>query len=704
MFKELQKKLYLYLEKPEYINGGFYFQFFLFLVVTINIISFVVPEFFSVSNKLANFYSVVNKVTVIIFIIELILRYIVIGVDPKYRGVVGRFKFTFTPYIIIDWLAILPFILLLTNVNLTYIRYLRFARLLKYLRLKKYIKKFFSMYYFASSNIFIQSLILFIFSLIIMYLFSFGFDSFKKSANIFLDPTATLNLNDAFLIILGVIELTIGLFIGGALISIITSSFLEIINAINSGYLTYKGKNHIVIFNNSPKLSFVLNELNTYYNGINSEKEVVIVVDDDEVTPFKKDLENYSNLSIVTITGDPYNWNLYNRIGINRADKFIYMKSGYNNDKKVVRYILSNQNFNNQNLEFIIETDLSKKILDIYNYIFSKVNNKYITINDEELIASLLARSIVNYQYFQVLTELLSFRGSEIYLVKAKEFFKNSIDFKKAAMLIKNGVLLGVVRENEVLLNPGGEIKLDDKLIVISENQYAFSFEKDKNLEISNNCYIKPPKLKESKKIAIIGDNTKLNMEEITQFLDEESVKQIEYINKANAEYLQCEFWEGIENKNFDVIILNLEDDLQLNITFLLKERFKENQKFLEKIVNIFKEPLNARLLQGTNEEHRIILSEKVVGEFISQAVFNIYIDKIFQELTHVKGYEFYILNKDEYEEIFKLDYLDLKKELICNDMIYIGAFVDGKFEFDSKDIKNSREIVILGRGKDNKV
>jgi hypothetical protein len=526
-----------------------------------------------------------------------------------------------------------------------------------------------------------------------MYLFSFGFDSFKKSALIFLDPTATLDLKDIFSITLGIVELTIGLFIGGALISIITSSFLEIINFINNGYLKIKSCNHIIILGLSNKLRFILNELNNYYSSINIEKEIVIYLKENEITSFRQSIENYSNLSIIFVTGDLFSWNLYKRININKAESLIYLKDYIDVDYKIIKFIISHSNFNNQKMNFIIETNLKKDLKNIYQEIFKNNKNKYLIVNDDEIITNILSRSIVNYKYFQILSELLSFDGYEIYLIDYKNLFSKEYYFYDLITKFENGVLIGFIRNNKVYLNENLKLKYNDTLILILENEYSYKINIT-NTNKSEGIEISPPTLKESKKILIVGNYNNINVEELTQFLTKDSVKNIKFIEDSESLF-NINFWKQVIKEKYDSIILNIDDNRQYLLTLFLKNKFTSEKNFVEKIINIFSDALSAELItNGTLE--RIILSEKIIGEYIVQAKFNNYINEIFSEITHINGNEFYILSQKNF---YDKTYNEIKNILLNNNMIYIGCFVNNKFIFDYKKPYECDNIVVLTRG-----
>lgn len=82
-----------------------------------------------------------NVVILYVFAIEYVARLWVAGEDPRYRGVLGRLRYIFTPYALADLVAFLPELLwmLLFPVSagtpvLTILRVLRLARLIKLAR------------------------------------------------------------------------------------------------------------------------------------------------------------------------------------------------------------------------------------------------------------------------------------------------------------------------------------------------------------------------------------------------------------------------------------------------------------------------------------------------------------------------------------------------------------------------------------------
>lgn len=698
------KQLYLLLEKPQLIKYGYLVQKFILLNIVINILSFSLVYFVDKDSYFTEMLGTLNTATVFLFIVELILRYIAIGEDKAYRGVKGRLKYTFTLYTLIDIVSILPFFLVYVNVNTSILRMLRLARFFKLFRLKRTIKKLVNIHTFASSDLKTQSLLLIGLSALLIYLFSYGYGSIHDSALVFLDPPQIAELHGHLHIVLGVIELIVGLFIGGALISIITTALARIVHSLRRGYFTYRDSGHIVIINQNNKIDFIFNEINKYAIDTDNEYDIVVLIDAASVEAFKANLKEYHNLNITVMAGEKLNWNTYERININRAKKVIVLQNENaiaNENKKITRFIVSHEKFSNDDLLFVIETEHYTHSHEIYNYIFSDSVNQYTLVNNSDLIAKFLNRSVVNYDYFTLYSELLSFDGSEFYTLDFSEVFSKSITFHDASLSISNAILIGIIRDNAPILNPQKDMLIadNDKLILIMQERFSYELQILNKLTIPT-LEIQKPKLQEDRNIVIVGDDTDINIKDITQFLTAKSLESLRHIVLENKNYMDKDLWDSLNNGCVDVIILNLDDECEFKLSLYLQSIYKNSPAFLSKIVNVLHDSTVAMLLSSDKSPQSMILSEKLIGEFITQALFNSYTYEIFDEITQSKGNELYILDKNSYSSLYEMDYATLKATLLSNSMIYIGSFIDDAFVFDSTKVQKAEKIIVLAEGK----
>lgn len=83
-------------------------------------------------------FYITEVIIVSLFLVEYLARVYVAGEDSKYSGVLGRLKYIFSFWAIIDLLAILPFFLSFVPYNGLMLRLIRLLRLLRLARLGRY--------------------------------------------------------------------------------------------------------------------------------------------------------------------------------------------------------------------------------------------------------------------------------------------------------------------------------------------------------------------------------------------------------------------------------------------------------------------------------------------------------------------------------------------------------------------------------------
>jgi voltage-gated potassium channel len=135
--RKMLRELYLCLEEPQEAKFGWMVQLFIFLTIIINISAFSLDTVKSLHTAYGDILSNIEMVTVGIFTVELLTRYLVIGANNNYTGLKGRLKYTFTFYTLVDIIAILPFLLSIFGINTYFIRILRLLRVFKLFRVAK---------------------------------------------------------------------------------------------------------------------------------------------------------------------------------------------------------------------------------------------------------------------------------------------------------------------------------------------------------------------------------------------------------------------------------------------------------------------------------------------------------------------------------------------------------------------------------------
>ncbi len=341
----------------------------------------------------------------------------------------------------------------------------------------------------------------------------------------------------------------------------------------------------------------------------------------------------------------------------------------------------------------------------MYNAVFKGKSQKYNLIQDDDVLEGVMSRTLVDYDYFKIFSQLLSFDGWEFHIVGANSLFATNILFRKAVLQFDQALLVGVVVDGKVDMNPtgGGTGYMidcqEDSLIFIAQNSKQYKKKKTKPKEYKATKIAKPS-VRDDKKVCIVGDYEQIDLSQITEFLTDESIRQHEKIVCDDDIYFKEILWNTIELSRPDVVILDLEDEQELVLTMYLQDLYKDRPKFLKKIVNIIHDPDIASLLIGDNEEKNIIISERLVAKYMTQISFNSYFAGIFAEITSAEGSEFYILHRRKYPDIYNMNYAELRANLMHSGMVYIGLFdSDDKFVFNSRSIANTDKIVVLCEG-----
>jgi voltage-gated potassium channel len=132
-----RKSLHECLEHPHKNKWGVMVQYLLFFILFVNLVAYALDSVKELHEAYSIWFQTIENITLILFSIELILRFLTIEIDPEYIGIKGKIKYLFTMSILIDIVSILPFFLALAGFNTSYIRLLRLFRVLKLLRLTK---------------------------------------------------------------------------------------------------------------------------------------------------------------------------------------------------------------------------------------------------------------------------------------------------------------------------------------------------------------------------------------------------------------------------------------------------------------------------------------------------------------------------------------------------------------------------------------
>ena len=120
-------------------NMGKAFSIFIVTLISLNVIAIILESVKSIYVLMPELFKSFEYVSVFIFSIEYILRIWSSVENPRYKKLItGRLRFIAAPMSLIDLLAILPFYLPFTGIDLRFLRVLRMMRILRIAKLGRY--------------------------------------------------------------------------------------------------------------------------------------------------------------------------------------------------------------------------------------------------------------------------------------------------------------------------------------------------------------------------------------------------------------------------------------------------------------------------------------------------------------------------------------------------------------------------------------
>ncbi|MGB2783431.1 MAG: ion transporter [Atribacterota bacterium] len=118
------------------------FDIFIMTLITLNVIAVILATVERLNLQYQYFFRIFEIFSVTIFTIEYFLRLWTCTINKNFRNsITGRIKYIFTPFAIIDLLAILPFYLpMIIPLDLRFIRAVRLFRLFRLFKIGRYSK------------------------------------------------------------------------------------------------------------------------------------------------------------------------------------------------------------------------------------------------------------------------------------------------------------------------------------------------------------------------------------------------------------------------------------------------------------------------------------------------------------------------------------------------------------------------------------
>ena len=471
------------------------------------------------------------------------------------------------------------------------------------------------------------------------------------------------------------------IFVIGTLISILTSAFSLKVEQLKKGRSRVIESDHSLILGWGEETLILIKELVTANE--NRPNSCITILAKEDKTLMEGRIRDYigphKQTRIVCRNGNPSSVSDLELVSINTAKSIMLL--GSINDKadlsilKTVLAIINNPNRREEPYHIVTAIN-SPKVLDSIKMI-SK--DEIEIIHKGEFVTKIEAQTLLQAGLSLVITDLLDFKGDEIYFKNETKLVGKS--YKEASHSYNTSTVIGFHKSNnEILLNPPLDTVLEagDEIIAISNDDDTIKIsEQSKSLVDRNAINLHnfiPPK---AKNILILGwnlhtiklinhiyENTPKNSHVLIAASCDHSKIQVEkYISSDNLtlEHIEADPAERahLENLPFDsidhvVILPSYENELnettqsmnQLDantlVTLLNVREIRDNNSYQLTITSELMDIENRSLIE-TKDNDDFVVSDHLISLAIAQIAENKSLSPIFNSIFDPADNEIYL-------------------------------------------------------------
>jgi len=570
--------------------------------------------------------------------------------------------------------------------------------------------------WFVLQPIFIQVSIIILFSLFLIVSSSFFIGSIEDTYTIFVDPASLFIAKQSnATLFFSLLLMIVGVVILSFVVSVLTTFLEEILRDIRLGKLNFLGENHTVIVNYNETIFNILEELNHLYSSKKESHEVVLLLHHYEETQLfleKITSKDYNALTIRIRIGDLYDINKYKQISILDAHSLIILNDqSFENDflkdnhnLKIINTLYQDKAFKDKleqkrqqlNPMKIVVVFSSQKENDFGKLTKNLTNNHFFAITPKNILNSLLNISMIDVNFYNIWSLLLSFESYQFYFLDPKQLNVIGKTYREIVAAQQNGILFGISRANngdfDIQINVFDTvIQKSDWLIFAAKSKEEISLKKI-SYHYEETINIEQPADLFQRNILIVGEK---RVVETKEFLDFEN-SIIHNINPSTKELLEKEFFSNHLN-NYDIIILNLENELIYRIALYLRMYYNEIQ--LQKFVFLVEDTTIASQIKKM-ELSNVIISNQLLAKYVVQVANQISLHKLFQNLFVTEDAEINTITLSNLDKSLQKNIEKLKFHLAQNNLTFIGTInKDHSISIESSSLENAKEIVVISTG-----
>ena len=471
------------------------------------------------------------------------------------------------------------------------------------------------------------------------------------------------------------------IFVIGTLISILTSAFSYKVDQLKKGRSRVIESEHSLILGWGEETLILINELVTANE--NHPNSCITILAKEDKTLMEGRIRDYvgphKQTRIVCRNGNPSSILDLELVSINTAKSIMILGSlNDKSDLSILKTILSIINNPNRRKEpyHIVTAINSLKVLESIKMI-SK--DEIEVIHKGEFVTKIEAQTLLQAGLSLVITDLLDFKGDEIYFKNEPKLIGKS--YKEASHSYNTSIVIGFHKSNnEILLNPASNTMLEegDQIIAISNDDDTIEILEQSAPLVNNNAInlhnFIPPKAKNililgwnlhtTKLINHIYNNTPKNSHVIIAATCNSSKIEVEkYVSSDNLtlEHIKADPSERahLENLSFDcvdhvVILPSYENELsgttqsmhQLDantlVTLLNVREIRDNNNYQLTITSELMD-IESRSLVETKDNDDFVVSDHLISLAIAQIAENKALSPIFNSIFDPDDNEIYL-------------------------------------------------------------
>ena len=316
--------------------------------------------------------------------------------------------------------------------------------------------------------------------------------------------------NVPYLVFMGVATLC-GLFITSILIGIITAGVEDKLGELRKGTSVVQEDGHTVIIGFDNNVYDILREL--IVANSNKKHACVVVLGEESKEDMEEAIDSHISekrtTKIICRNGKLHEAYALERCSVETAKSVIV---NVNDDAKTMKVLLALS-------AYLKDKEL---LFPDMRFVTSMEDSQYVEaaniasegraeiIYAKDAIARIISNTCRQHGLSQVLSEIFSFDGNELYFEKISEL--EGKNFKEAVISLSNATVVGICKDGKVALNPAMNtvIDADTELVVIEADDGAYKINFDSEIDDSKMCNAESSYAEASNNLAVLGTNDKL--------------------------------------------------------------------------------------------------------------------------------------------------------------------------------------------------